>query len=206
MTLLQSKTNQFVLQAFSCWTSSTFSVLKTTSYKSIFTIRCLAIWLRMISYILFLRRLTQVLPCLAFLFYFSHTVYHFFEYFSAWFISFFSVAAQCASDNFGPPVSDWLNQEYYRDCMFLLVKYAFQSKSTLYNYLNDVKELLARSRRKIWSLSDCNWTRTRNHLVRLTQPFGQTDHGWVFVYELSGSGFESSCNIIELKYSVAFDK
>ena len=43
--------------------------------------------------------------------------------------------------------------------------YAFQSESTLYNCLN-VKELLARSRHQIWSLSDCNWTRTQNHLVR----------------------------------------
>ena len=41
----------------------------------------------------------------------------------------------------------------------------FQRESTLYISLN-VKELLARSRRKIWSLSDCNWTRTQNHLVR----------------------------------------
>ena len=41
---------------------------------------------------------------------------------------------------------------------------AFQSESTLYNYLN-VKELLARSRREIWGLSDCNWTRTHIHLV-----------------------------------------
>ena len=194
-----------MLQAFSCWTSSTFSVLKTISYKSIFTIRCLAIWLRMISYILFLRRLTQVLPCLAFLFHFSHTVYHFFEYLVRDSFRFFrwqpSVPATISDHPF---LIGWIKNII--DCMFLLVKYAFQSKSTLYNYLNDVKELLARSRRKIWSLSDCNWTRTRNHLVRLTQPFGQTDHGWVFVYELSGSGFESSCNIIELKYSVAFDK
>ena len=44
------------------------------------------------------------------------------------------------------------------------VAYAFQSESTLYNYL-DVKELLAQNRRKFWKLSDCNWTRTRNHLV-----------------------------------------
>ena len=44
------------------------------------------------------------------------------------------------------------------------VTYAFQSESTLYSCLN-VKELLARSRREIWSLSDCNWTRTHNHLV-----------------------------------------
>ena len=42
--------------------------------------------------------------------------------------------------------------------------YAFQSESTLYSYLN-VKELLARSRREIWRWSDCNWTRTQNHLV-----------------------------------------
>ena len=43
--------------------------------------------------------------------------------------------------------------------------YAIQSKSTLYSCLN-VKELLTRSRREIWSLSDFNWTRTQNHLVR----------------------------------------
>ena len=35
------------------------------------------------------------------------------------------------------------------------VTYAFQSESTLYSCLN-VKQLLARSRREIWSLSDCN--------------------------------------------------
>ena len=45
------------------------------------------------------------------------------------------------------------------------VTYAFQSESTLYSCLN-VKELLTLSRRKIWSFSDCNWTRIQNHLVR----------------------------------------
>ena len=44
------------------------------------------------------------------------------------------------------------------------VTYAFQSESTLSSCLN-VKELLAQSRREIRSLSDCNWTRTHNHLV-----------------------------------------
>ena len=44
------------------------------------------------------------------------------------------------------------------------VTYAFQSESTLYICLH-VKDLLARSRRKIWSLSDCNWTQAHNHLV-----------------------------------------
>ena len=44
------------------------------------------------------------------------------------------------------------------------VSYAFQSKSTVYSCLN-VKELLAPKNRGIWNLSDCNWTRTHNHLV-----------------------------------------
>ena len=44
------------------------------------------------------------------------------------------------------------------------VTYVFQNISTLYSYLN-VKEHLAQSRLKIWSLSDCNWTRTQNHLI-----------------------------------------
>ena len=39
----------------------------------------------------------------------------------------------------------------------------------LYSCLN-VKELLAQSRREIWSLSDCNWTRTNNHLVHKRTP------------------------------------
>ena len=44
------------------------------------------------------------------------------------------------------------------------VIYALQSESTLYSCLN-VKELLAQSRCKIWSLSDCRWTWTHNHSV-----------------------------------------
>ena len=44
------------------------------------------------------------------------------------------------------------------------VTYAFQSESTLFSCMN-VKELLARNRCKIWSLNDCNWTQTHNHLV-----------------------------------------
>ena len=41
---------------------------------------------------------------------------------------------------------------------------AFLSKFTLYSCMN-VKELLARNRLDIWSLSDCNGTRTHNHFV-----------------------------------------
>ena len=61
------------------------------------------------------------------------------------------------------------------------VTYAFQSESALYSSLN-VKELLARSRCEIWSLSECNWTwtqkhlvckRTSHHLAKLTGQFDQ---------------------------------
>ena len=45
------------------------------------------------------------------------------------------------------------------------VAYACHSESTLYSCLN-VKELIAQNGNDIWSLSDCNRTRTDNHLVR----------------------------------------
>ena len=54
----------------------------------------------------------------------------------------------------------WKIQEHLTACSSH-VTYAFQSESTLYSCLN-VKELLARSRHEIWSLSDCNWTQTQN--------------------------------------------
>ena len=50
---------------------------------------------------------------------------------------------------------------------------AFQSESSLCSCLI-VKELLARNRRDIWSLSYCNGIRTNNHLVRL-----RTEWLWV---------------------------
>ena len=45
------------------------------------------------------------------------------------------------------------------------IAHAFQSEYTLYINLN-VKKLLARRSPDIWSLSDCNGTRTHNKLVR----------------------------------------
>ena len=45
------------------------------------------------------------------------------------------------------------------------VTYAFQSESAHYNCLN-VKDILGQSRRVMWSLSDCNWNLTQNHLLR----------------------------------------
>ena len=44
------------------------------------------------------------------------------------------------------------------------VTYAFRTKSTLYSSPN-VEESLARSSREVWNLSDCNYTRSQNHLV-----------------------------------------
>ena len=86
------------------------------------------------------------------------------------------------------------------------VTFAFQSESTLYSCPN-VKELLARSKRKIWSLSDCNYTRThdhlvhkqtRNHLPKLDLAKLCLAKCWVFVKELSGCGFQFSCSHLKM--------
>ena len=45
------------------------------------------------------------------------------------------------------------------------VTYAFQSESILYICMI-VKDILARNRHEIYSLSDCNGTRTHNYIVR----------------------------------------
>ena len=60
------------------------------------------------------------------------------------------------------------------------VTYTFQSGTTLYKCLN-VKELLSRSRCKIWGLSDCNWTGTQNHLVhkRTLNHLAKLANDWV---------------------------
>ena len=68
----------------------------------------------------------------------------------------------------------------------------------LYSCLN-VKELLfARNKHDIWSLSDYNETRTLNHLAinehETIQPNWSHHLAKVFVYKLSGCGFESRCS------------
>ena len=84
------------------------------------------------------------------------------------------------------------------------VTHAFQSESTLDSYLN-VKELLARSRSEIWSLSDCSWTRTQNQLVRKRKR-PVWPNGWVFVYKLSGSEFEFSCSHSNFRFPACFEQ
>ena len=68
------------------------------------------------------------------------------------------------------PNSNKNHQRWSRNTSLMIVcschvTHAFQSESIFYSCLN-VKDLLARSRPKIGSLSDCNWTPTQNHLVR----------------------------------------
>ena len=49
-------------------------------------------------------------------------------------------------------------------CLFLLCHIRVSSESNFWGCLN-VKGILARNRRGMWRLSDCNETRTHNHLV-----------------------------------------
>ena len=56
-------------------------------------------------------------------------------------------------------------RKFYLTICSCHVTYAFQIESTLHSCLN-VKELLPRRRREIWSLGDSNWTRTLKRLDR----------------------------------------
>ena len=87
---------------------------------------------------------------------------------------------------FGNICFAFFEKSYLAVCSYH-VPYVFQSESTLCSCLN-VKELLAQNRHKFWNLSDCNGTWTHNHLICKLILI------WVFVYELSGCGFESRCS------------
>ena len=78
------------------------------------------------------------------------------------------------------------NKRHFLIVCYYHVTFAFKSESTLYICPN-VKQLLPRNRRHMWSLSDCNGTRTLKHLSCKRT----LNH---FVYELSGCGFESRCS------------
>ena len=72
-----------------------------------------------------------------------------------------------------------------------------------YSCLN-VKELLARNRGKIWSLSDSNGTRTHNNLVHKRTLNHLAKLAKMFIYELNGCAFESSCSRIKWLILVFF--
>ena len=85
-------------------------------------------------------------------------------------------------------------------CLFIYL-YAFIISRTSFRVnphstvcLN-LKELLARSRRHIWSLSDSksNAPCRQLFITQLNHLRPVWLNGWVFVYELSGCGFESRC-------------
>ena len=78
------------------------------------------------------------------------------------------------------------------------VTYAFYSESTHCSRLN-VIEILAQNSCNIWSLTDFNGNRTHNNLVLKRTPTIKPNwpvglNGRVFVYELSGCGYESHCS------------
>ena len=92
---------------------------------------------------------------------------------------------------------------------FCHVTYAFQSESTLYSCLN-VKELVALSRREIWSLRDCNWTQTHNHLVlkqtlnHLTKLYLHLWTKWLWVQVQLQSLKLHISHLLQAKSSLAF--
>ena len=74
----------------------------------------------------------------------------------------------------------------------------------------NVKELLARKKRHIWSLSHCNGLSQ----MHCTDKYSQENsiiwpawlNGWVFIYELSGFWFESRCCHLKFRYDTCFEQ
>ena len=56
-----------------------------------------------------------------------------------------------------------------------------------------------------FGLSDGNWSRTHNHLV-CKGTLNHSANDWVFVYELSGCGFESSCRHLNFRFRGCFEQ
>ena len=75
------------------------------------------------------------------------------------------------------------------------VTYILESESSLYSCLN-VKELLARSRGEIWSLSECNWTRTHNHLVhkQTLNHLANWSNDWAVLWVLICTVYLTACS------------
>ena len=60
---------------------------------------------------------------------------------------------------------------------------------------------------KTWGgLSDCNRTWTQNQHSTIWPNRPNWPNGWVFVYELSGSGFESSCSHLNFWFTACFEQ
>ena len=109
------------------------------------------------------------------------------------FLSIFHKRARKRLENFGVGVKLFLY-------VIIISRTSFRVSLHSIVCLN-VKKLLARSRRRIWGLSDSNGIRTHNQLVRKRElnhlakrgNWPNWLNGWVFLYELSGCGFEFRC-------------
>ena len=65
------------------------------------------------------------------------------------------------------------------------------------------------------TVNDCNWTRTQNylvhkrklnHLAKLRSVWSVWPNVRVFVYKLSGSGFEPSCSLLNFRFCTCLEQ
>ena len=113
---------------------------------------------------------------------------------------------------------DLCSEHLFLRCNWLYVLImSRRSESTLYSCLN-VRELFARSRRVMFEAPN-GWVFVRD-MIRTYSQLHRTDkyseyssiiwsiwpNDWVFVYELSGSGFKSSCSHLNLRLHAWFEQ
>ena len=80
-------------------------------------------------------------------------------------------------------------------------------------YLNTSPHFCNKSKPKVLSssTSDWNWTWTQNHLVHKRTlnhlvKWLSVSNDWVFVYKLTGSGFEFSCSHLNFRFCACFEQ
>ena len=86
-------------------------------------------------------------------------------------------------------LGEQINRDVFRLCVFIMSHTRF--RVNLFSYLN-VRQFLARRRRDIWDISDCNRIRTHNHLVRKGTLFHLAKLS--IIYKLSGYELGSCCS------------
>ena len=121
--------------------------------------------------------------------------------------------SRCAADHISKTITCFIfhflynTQRFYKKiiCIHLLFDWFSGENCILFTffYTKDDRFWQIKKKHDLWNnrFSDCNWTWTHNHLVHKL-----TLNGWVFIYELSGCGFESNCGHLNVRFCVCFEQ
>ena len=102
-------------------------------------------------------------------------------------------------------ITDWFLQHKILVWMAAIFFYFYLAKFDFLLPFNPLPLVKSKATyMQINQLNYCSWTRTNNHLVR-KRTLSYLD-GWLFVYEISGCGFESSCSHSNFRFRACIEQ